>query len=286
MKKILWVVLFTIAVISPAAPNTSPQGILFAIGGGRRPDTMMKKFIELAQQHKSGRIIVLPMASSVPEEVGLEQAEQLRLLGADKVDYHILSPQDVMNPDKAALFDDAGGVFFSGGVQSRLADLLMGTAVHQKLKSIYTQGAVIGGTSAGAAVMSAMMITGDENFADENDAFAAIQAENVVTVAGLGFIQSAIIDQHFIRRKRHNRLISLILENPDKLGIGIDESTAAVIFPDQIFTVMGERNVIVYDAAEAVVERGPGRALSGYHVLMHILKPGDRFDLKARRIVK
>jgi cyanophycinase len=286
MKKILWVVILTIAVIPAAAANTGPKGILFAIGGGRRPDAMMKKFIELAQQHKSGRIIVLPMASSVPEEVGPEQADQLRLLGADKAESRILSPQDVMKPETASLFDDAGGVFFSGGVQSRLADLLMGTVVHRKLKTIYNQGAVIGGTSAGAAVMSSMMITGDENFADEIDAFATIQADNIVTATGLGFSQSVIIDQHFIRRKRHNRLISLILENPNKLGIGIDESTAAVIFPDQIFTVLGERNIIVYDAADAVVDQGPGLALSGHNLLLHILKPGDRYNLKTRRIVK
>jgi len=81
--------------------------------------------------------------------------------------------------------------------------------------------------------MSSIMITEDENFADEKDAFAVIKSENVVTVPGLGFTETVIIDQHFIRRKRHNRLISLVIENPKKIGIGIDESTAAVFYPGQ-----------------------------------------------------
>jgi cyanophycinase len=106
--------------------------------------------------------------------------------------------------------------------------------------------------------MSSIMITEDENFADEKDAFAVIKSENVVTVPGLGFTETVIIDQHFIRRKRRNRLISLVIENPKKIGIGIDESTAAVFYPGQTLEIIGDRNVIIYDASGADVKMGPG----------------------------
>ncbi len=286
MKKIfIFIVSLFLSVSSPAL--SSSKGYLFIIGGGSRPESMMKKFVELSKRFNSGKIIVFPMASSVPTEVGPEQAEQLRQLGAEKVECHILTKEQALKEESAAVLNDAGGVFFSGGVQSRLTAVLIDTPVHKKLLQLYTEGAVIGGTSAGAAVMSEVMITGDEKReAEEGHAFETLQVDNVVTIRGFGFIQGAIIDQHFVRRKRHNRLISLVAENPKLLGIGIDESTAIIVDPDNTFEVVGERNVIVYDASRAKVKVGPSQAISGSNMIMHILQNGDRFDLKSRRVLK
>jgi len=202
------------------------------------------------------------------------------------VECHILTREQALKEESAAVLNDAGGVFFSGGVQSRLTAVLIDTPVHKKLLQLYTEGAVIGGTSAGAAVMSEVMITGDEKReAEEGHAFETLQADNVVTIRGFGFIQGAIIDQHFVRRKRHNRLISLVAENPKLLGIGIDESTAIIVGPDNTFEVVGERNVIVFDASRAKVKIGPSQTISGSNMIMHILQNGDRFDLKTRKVL-
>lgn len=247
----------------------------------------MKKFIDLAHKFQSGKIVVFPMASSVPEEVGPEQAEQFRSFGAHSVAYHILSRDQALDPESIHLLDDAGGVFFSGGVQSRLTDVLNDTPLLARLHILYEQGGVIGGTSAGAAVMSQIMITGDEKKETEEDgAFVTIQADNIVTVKGFGFLQSAIIDQHFVRRKRHNRLISLVLENPEIMGIGIDEVTAIIVSSGQIFEVIGRNNVIVYDASLAQVDTRSLRAISGHNLRMHILKPGDRFHIKMKKVLE
>jgi len=258
MKKLFaFIVSLFLSVSSPALSST--KGYLFVIGG---------------------------MASSVPAEVGPEQAEQLRQLGAENVECHILTREQALKEESAAVLNDAGGVFFSGGVQSRLTAVLIDTPVHKKLLQLYTEGAVIGGTSAGAAVMSEVMITGDEKReAEEGHAFETLQADNVVTIRGFGFIQGAIIDQHFVRRKRHNRLISLVAENPKLLGIGIDESTAIIVGPDNTFEVVGERNVIVFDASRAKVKIGPSQTISGSNMIMHILQNGDRFDLKTRKVL-
>jgi len=286
MKKKL--ILFICLILTAALPAASEtKGYLFIIGGGRRPESMMKRFIELSEKFNSGKIIVFPMASSVPHEVGPEQAEQLRKYGAQDVEYHILSREQALKEENTRILDDAGGVFFSGGVQSRLTAVLLNTPVHKKLLEIYKNGCAIGGTSAGAAVMSEIMITGDEKReVEKGHEFETIQASNIVTLPGFGFIKTAIIDQHFIRRKRHNRLISLVAENPKLLGIGIDESTAIVIGPDEIFEVTGEGSVIVYDYSQAQIRLHPTQSISGDNMIMHILNASDRFNLKTKRVLK
>ncbi len=131
------------------------------------------------------------------------------------------------------------------------------------------------------------MITGDEKReVEEGHEFETIQANNIVIVPGFGFIKTAIIDQHFVRRKRHNRLISLVAENPKLLGIGIDESTAIIFTPDEIFEVDGEGNVIVYDAAQAQIRISPSLSISGSDIVMHILSSGDRFSLKTKEVMR
>jgi cyanophycinase len=286
MKKRL--ILFICLILTVSLPATSEtKGYLFIIGGGRRPESMMKKFIELSEKFNSGKIVVFPMASSVPQEVGQEQAEQLRKYGAKEVEYHILSREQALEEENTQILEDVGGVFFSGGVQSRLTAVLINTPVHKKLLEMYEKGCTIGGTSAGAAVMSEIMITGDEKReVERGHEFETIQASNIVTLPGFGFIKTAIIDQHFIRRKRHNRLISLVAENPKLLGIGIDESTAVVVCPDETFEVIGEQSVIVYDFSRAQIRLHPTQSISGANMRMHILNAGDRFNLKKKRVIK
>ncbi len=286
MKKLcaffLGSILFYFSFSSPLWAKP-PQGYLFIIGGGERPESMMKRFIGLAQGFQSGKILIFPMASSVPDEVGPEQVSQLRNYGAQNVEYRILSREQALDPENVKWLDEIGGVFFSGGVQSRLAEVLIGTPILERLQELYRQGATIGGTSAGAAVLSEIMITGDEQReAGDEESFTTIQAKNIVTAQGFAFIKSAIIDQHFVARKRHNRLISLIAENPELLGIGIDESTAVIVLPDQTLEVIGQNNVIIYDASKARIEILLDQSLSAQNIMMHVLKPGDKFDLKAK----
>lgn len=276
-----------LSVLLSAGFETQPQGTLFIIGGGKRPDDMMKEFVEMAERFQSGRIVILPMASGAPEEAGAEQAAQLRDLGAKRVEYHVLTREQAEDPASAKILDGAGGVFFSGGAQSRLLHVLFGTPLHSKIREIYRRGAVIGGTSAGAAVMSEIMITGEEKReVPQGQEFATIEAGNILTLAGLGLIDEVIIDQHFVRRRRHNRLISLVVEIPELLGLGIDESTALVVTPDRTFRVAGWGNVVVYDAWGADRDLRDPRTISSHNMTMHILKPGDRFDLNTRRTIR
>ena len=132
--------------------------------------------------------------------------------------------------------------------------------------------------------MSTPMITGDERRrggarppADSSQIFITIDRDNVVTTDGFGYVTDVVIDQHFVRRKRHNRPVSLVLEGPVRLGAGIDESTALVIAPDGTWRVAGASVVVVYDAREARIAP-EGTPLSGTGVRMHVLPAGGRFD--------
>jgi cyanophycinase len=132
--------------------------------------------------------------------------------------------------------------------------------------------------------MSDPMITGDERrpggarpVREGGDGFITIDRENIVTTPGLGLIDGAIVDQHFVRRRRHNRLVSLVLEQPARIGVGIDESTAIEVSPDGRWRVLGASVAVVYDARRATL--GPAtRPLGAAEIRMHVLPSGSIFD--------
>ena len=272
-------------ILGGVPARAAVRGHLFIIGGGDRSPDLMKRFVALAGG-AGGRIVVLPMAGASPDESGAGMVKEFKELGAARTEYRILTREQAMQPDAAAFLASAGGVYFTGGDQIRVTKALVGTPVQKKLQELYENGAVIGGTSAGAAIMSEVMITGDETTKPaEGEEFSKLAAGYVITVPGLGFITTAIIDQHFATRKRHNRLISLLAEHPTLLGIGIDESTAVVVNPDATFDVIGDKDVVVYDPGNAAVTITPAKAIGITGMTMHVLLPGMRYDLKARTVI-
>ncbi|MFC2088037.1 cyanophycinase [Calditrichota bacterium] len=279
------IVLFLIFIVITLSPfSILAKGYLYIIGGGKRPNYMVKKIVELAGGNKS-KIVIIPMASGVPLETALWQKYQFEKAGAGKVNFVIFSKETVDADSNLSVLDGATGIFFSGGDQSRLTKTMLNTKMLQKIRTIYTNGGVISGTSAGAAVMSKIMITGNELLNNDSTRnFINIQKGNIETVEGFGFIKKAIIDQHFVKRKRLNRLISLVLENPEVIGIGIDESTAILVNPDETFQVIGENTVLIYDATSAKnISTDKNGNLSAAQLKFHLLKSGDRFSLKEKR---
>lgn len=272
------------ASVSAQGTAIAPRGRLFIVGGGPQPPALVQEFVDLAGG-KRARIIVFAMASSSGLTSGEEKAVDLRKLGATATNVYVNSAQ--ANTDSIAhLLDDATGVWFGGGDQVLLAKALKGTKTELAIHRQYIAGAVIGGTSAGAAVMSAVMITGDERHpggvrpvrdSSSEGAWMTIARDNIVTDAGFGLISNAIVDQHFLRRKRNNRLISLVLEQPVHLGVGIDESTALIVEPDGRWRVAGESVATIYDARHATITT-PGATLGASGITMHVLPAGSRFD--------
>jgi len=266
----------------PSAPR--PKGHLFIVGGGDRDEPLMRRFVELAKGFGTGRIVVFTMASSVPLEVGPELVAEFRKYGVQDVVYYQLTRDEAMKAASAKILDGVSAIWFSGGDQARLTAALLDTPIHTRMLEFYAAGGLLGGTSAGAAVMSEVMITGDEKrTTDENLNWQTVEADNVVRVRGFGFVKNAIIDQHFLIRRRQNRLISLVLENPALLGAGIDESTAILVRPDGKWEVLGESQVYVLDARKAIVSKASSNKLGAHGLTLHLLLPGDVFDPVAGR---
>ena len=264
---------------APAPADPGPKGHLFIVGGGDRDEPLMRRFVELAGANGPARVVVFTMASGVPHEVGPELVAEFRGYGVPEVAYHQLTRDEAMDPGSVRILDGATAVWFSGGDQSRLTAALLDTPIHARLIELYAAGGLVGGTSAGAAVMSKVMITGDEKRAGNKEgSWEAILADNVVHTRGFGFVRNVVVDQHFVTRRRHNRLISLVLENISLVGVGIEEATAVLVRPDGRYEVLGEGQVVVYDARRATPARLPDGHLGGRGLTMHVLVAGDVYD--------
>jgi cyanophycinase len=275
-----------VAFLPAQAP--AGRGTLYIVGGGPQPETLVQEFVDLAGGRGRAKIVVFAMASASGERSGEAKAGDLRALGAEAHNVWI-NREQAMSDSVARLLDGVTGVWFGGGSQTRLADVLRGTPTERAIRARFAAGAVVGGTSAGAAVMSSLMITGEERAPggarpDTTLDWVTIARDNTLTTDGFGLIEGTVIDQHFLRRKRHNRLISLVLERPPHLGAGIDESTALVVHPDGTWSVRGASAVVIYDARQATATRAD-QPLGASDVRMHVLPAGATFDPKSGRAV-
>jgi cyanophycinase len=281
MRKIFMLNFYLILFLLVGGLSANEKGHLLIIGGGSRPPEALKEFVALSN---NGPILVITSASGVPQESGPSMISQFMKAGAKDVSWlHIDSPEMGNDDSTVQKIESASAIFFTGGVQERLMQRVGGTRSEAAIKKLYNErGGIIGGTSAGAAVMSNVMITGNELInKDTTDAFIAIQAKNIETKKGFGFLDHVIIDQHFVVRKRHNRLISLVLENPKLVGIGIDEDTAILIYPNNKFRVYGKGSVVVYDARKAnAIQINQNGLIGGREIKMDVLVGGDEFYLK------
>ena len=265
------------------------RGTLFIVGGGPQPPALVQQFVDLAGGRGKAHIVVFGMASEDGEKAGEEKAGDLRALGAVAKNIWVNHAQ--ANTDSVAhLLDNATGVWFVGGDQVKLAAALRGTKTETAMHARYERGgAVIAGTSAGAAVMSAIMLTGDELHPGgarpdtSTGGFMTIARNDIVVDSGFAFLRNVVIDQHFLRRKRHNRLISVALEGAPHLAAGIDESTALIVRPDGTWRVVGESVVTIYDARNSAITPPTASTLGASDIRMHVLPAGATFDPKTGR---
>ena len=262
-------------------------GDLFVIGGaedklGKR--TVLKEFVERAGG-AGARIAVVPTASSLGPEIIEVYAAVFTRLGASEV-YGVRpdNRSESADPALVAELDRATGIFMTGGNQLKLSSVVAGTPFGDAIMAARERGVTIGGTSAGASIQSSHMVAFGPGGSTPKQRMTQV-------AAGLGLVESCVIDQHFAQRNRYGRLLMIVSQSPQLLGMGVDEDTAAVITRTEgaeILRVIGRGSVTLFDGAHMVTnahEAKERRPILASGVVLHVLPAGAEFDLGARTLV-
>ena len=253
------------ALLCAAAPLSAAGGEehLVLLGGGKVPTAALARFVQWAGGSRA-RILVLAGGTDDGRDPLDSVRDALRPFSPGVVEAAPAAPlRDDARAERRRRLERATGVFLAGGDQQRLLDALADDEFARALRERYRAGVAFAGSSAGTAAISALAITGEGDF-------TVIDARQVGVRAGLGLLPSVILDQHFVKRQRENRLFALVLAHPRLLGIGIDEGAALLV-------EKGRHAEAVGGAVMAVDGRHRGE------LRVHVLNAGDTFDLEKRK---
>ncbi|MBT2745083.1 MULTISPECIES: cyanophycinase [unclassified Lysobacter] len=263
-------------------PDGEERGWIVPIGGAEDKENgakILQRFLDLCGGDGAD-IVVIPTASRLPD-TGDRYEKLFSDLGANRVEaMDFDTRRDCFEPNRIKRIEQASGIFFTGGNQLRISTMLGGTPIAQAIRAQNARGVAVGGTSAGASILSEHMIA----FGTEG---SSPRADSVRLAPGLGLTNRVVIDQHFRQRDRLGRLVAALAYNPFAIGIGLDEDTAAFIGPDNTIEVEGSGSVTVVDA--------DGLQFSSMHMVgedepvcllglgVHILTKGATFNLNTRK---
>ena len=262
-------------------PEGGTRGWIVPIGGAENKENdrrVLARFVAVSGG-AAADIVVIPTASRL-HETGPRYEKLFRELGAARVSVMDFDTRrDCQEPNRLRRLEEASGIFFTGGNQLRLTTLLGGTPVATMIRRRNAAGVTVGGTSAGASILSEHMIA----FGDEG---SSVISGSVRLAPGLGLTNRFVIDQHFRQRDRLGRLITALAYNPFAVGIGLDEDTAVFIGPDETLEVEGSGGVTIVDAKDTTfssmdsVSEGQPVCMLGLKV--HVLVAGATFNLHTR----
>ena len=276
-----------------------PKGHLIAVGGAEDKGTDLEKgivqrnrlnFFELGILKNIVSLItkedptveVITTASSIPDEVAENYNDAFSKLGVTKVGHmRIRNREDASLPENLERLRKCDCIMFSGGNQLRLSSIFGGTEFLDILKERYEEEDFpIGGTSAGAMAMSNTMIY------EGSAALAHLKGEVKITT-GLGFLQNVIIDTHFDKRGRFNRLAQAVAAQPGAIGIGLGEDTGVVVSDGHMMKAIGSGSVIIIDGKNIeynnIADIKFGEPISVENIIVHIMSKGDFYNLKTRK---
>ncbi len=260
------------------------RGQLVIIGGAEDKEgdcKILREFVRRAGG-VNARIVIMTAATELPREVGENYIRVFDRLAVEDVRIvDTVIREDATSSTALEAINKSTGIFFTGGDQARITSILKDTEIDATIHKRFSEGIVVAGTSAGAAVMPDVMIVGG---ASETHA----RVEVVQMGPGMGFLPGVVIDQHFSQRGRLGRLLSALAQQPAVLGFGIDENTALVVNGDE-FEVVGEGTVTVVDESEMThsnigdILKDEALAICG--AKLHVLPEGYRFNLKTRKAI-
>lgn len=279
-----------------------PKGKLISVGGAEDKGTdleqgfiqrnrlnffelgILKRFVDEVGGVKK-RIEVITTASSIPLEVGENYTEAFSKIGCTNVGVlDIRKREDVFTESYIKRILDADGVMFSGGDQLRLTSIFGGTDIYTILHERYMNeaGFVIAGTSAGAMAMSNTMIYQGKS------ELAHLKGEVKITT-GLAFMANVIIDSHFDKRGRFNRLAQAVASNPQCTGIGLGEDTGVIVIGGNHLEVVGSGAVVIVDGKDIrhtnITDVNMGEPIALDNLRVSILVRGNQYLLKERKFI-
>ena len=269
------------------------KGIVIPIGGNEDKganeyfgidaieDAILFQILDKAQGPNS-KVVVIPTASSIPEEVGELYVKGFNKLGCSDVTVlNIQSKKEANNPINTNIIKDSNCLMFSGGDQSRIKNIIGGSKIHELiLNKLNNEEFVLAGTSAGAMAMTNEMIAG-------GSATESLLKGAVKLYKGLGVLPEFIIDTHFVKRGRFGRLAEAVAAFPHLIGIGLSEDTGLIIINNE-FEVIGSGMVIVFDPSNLThnkhAQLKQGTPISMSNLTTHIFARGDKFSIEDRKI--
>lgn len=262
-------------------------GPLMIIGGAE--DKLRKRSVLTEFVRRSGgadaRIAVIATASSLGPEIVEVYDALFRKLGAGEVvSVRPVTREQSREQDFVDALDGVTGIFMTGGNQLKLSGAICGTPFGEAIHAARRRGAVIAGTSAGASIQSSHMVAFGVGGATAKQRMTQV-------AAGLGLVQNCVIDQHFEQRNRYGRLLMIVAQSPQLLGMGIDEDTAATVTVEdghEMLRVIGKGAVTILDPSNIVTnahEAPRSTPLLTSGVVLHVLPEGATFDLTTRELV-
>jgi cyanophycinase len=267
----------------PAPDEMVPAGPLLAVGGaedklGKRE--VLGRFVDYAGG-ADGRIAVVPTASGLgPDVVDLYSALFRKLGAGSVIGVRPETRAQAEDPKVVAGLDEVTGIFMTGGNQLKLSQVITGTAFGRAIVEANALGVTVGGTSAGASILSSHMVAFGSGGATPKQRMTQL-------AAGLGLLDGCVIDQHFAQRNRYGRLLMLVAQSPALLGIGVDEDTAAIILEGSVLEVAGRGVVTVIDGSRVRTNAHAARHTAPLLVsdaVLHVLPAGSVFDLNERTL--
>ena len=263
---------------APKVVSHGPKNGTLLIIGGAAKDIIYAKFMDLIGGPNE-QIVVIPTATSsneLNEDFLARYKSGFTKRGFTNVVVLHTRDRDIANSDEfTSAIDNAKGVWFSGGRQWRHADSYLNTKAHEAFVSLLERGGVISGSSAGATIQGSYLARGDTK---TNTIMMGDHEE------GLNFLTNVAIDQHLLARNRQFDIFEILDNKPELLGIGLDENTGIIVNGDE-FVVFGASYVAIYDGTRWSPDRDTTYVLpKGAHEF-YLLKNGDRYDLKNRKVI-
>ncbi|MBU3658979.1 MAG: cyanophycinase [Flavobacteriales bacterium] len=240
---------------------------------------ILKRIIDESKNGKASRIEIIPTASKIPNQVGLEYAKAFQYLGAENVEVlNIEKREEALSEESYNRIKNADVIFFTGGDQLRLTSIIGGTPMHDLILQKYQDEEFIYvGTSAGAASASKSMIY-------QGSSHEALLKGEIKITSGLGLIDHVVVDTHFVQRGRIGRLFQAVVSNPKTLGIGLGEDTGLLVIEGNIMEALGSGLVILVDGRNIsdtnITDVNIGEPVSIKNLVVHVMSKSDKYLLK------